>query len=112
MTLFVRLLTDQDKQYSLMCAVNSFRRGESQNNFYQVAPEDFSEIPGSSFAYWVTKNIRKAFSSFPGFSTGRTTACITNPAGDDKRYIRVWWEVKNSTRPNLSWRPIAKGGTR
>lgn len=111
MTLFVRLLTDQDKQHSLMSAVNSFRRGETQSNFYEVAPEDFSEIPGSSFAYWVTKNIRKAFSSFPGFSTGRTTACITNPAGDDKRYIRVWWEVKNSTRPDLSWRPIVKGGS-
>lgn len=111
MTLFVRLLADQDKQDSLMCAVNSFRLGESQSNFYQVAPEEFSEIPGSSFAYWVTKNIRKAFRSFPGFSTGRTTACITNPAGDDKRFIRVWWEVKNSTRPNLSWRPIAKGGS-
>ena len=110
MTLFVRLLADQDKQDSLMCAVQSFRRGESQSNFYQVAPEEFSEIPGSSFAYWVTKNIRKAFCSFPGFSTGRTTACITNPAGDDKRYIRVWWEVKNPTQPNLSWRPIAKGG--
>ena len=111
MTLFVRLLADRDKQQALLAAVDSFRRGESKSNFYEVAPEEFSEIPGSSFAYWVTKNIRKAFSSFPAFSTGRTTACITNPAGDDKRYIRAWWEVKPSATPNLSWRPIAKGGS-
>jgi hypothetical protein len=111
MTLFVRLLADQDKQQALLAAVDSFQRGESRSNFYEVAPEDFSEIPGSSFAYWVTKNIRKAFSSFPAFSSGRTTACITNPAGDDKRYIRTWWEVRQSQRPNLSWQPIAKGGS-
>jgi len=111
MTLFIRLLADQDKQQAIFAAVGSFRRGESRSNFYEVAPEEFSEIPGSSFAYWVTKNIRKAFSAFPAFSSGRTTACITNPAGDDKRYIRTWWEVTPSLRPNLSWRPIAKGGS-
>lgn len=110
MTLFIRLLADQDKQQALFAAVDSFRRGETRSNFYEVAPEDFSDIPGSSFAYWVTKNIRNAFTAFSAFSTGRTNACITNPAGDDKRYIRAWWEVNPSLRPNLSWRPIAKGG--
>jgi hypothetical protein len=111
MTLFLRLLSDQDKRSALASAVEAFRNGKIQSNFYYVAPEAFKEIPGSSFAYWVGENVRGAFSKFPSFSSGRTTACITNPAGDDKRYIRTWWEVNKSNSPSLSWRPIAKGGS-
>jgi hypothetical protein len=111
MTLFLRLLSDHDKNAALSTAVEAFRNGRRQRNFYFVAPEAFKEIPGSSFAYWVGENVRRAFSVFPAFSSGRTTACITNPAGDDNRYIRTWWEVNKSSSKRLSWRPIAKGGS-
>lgn len=111
MTLFMQLLSEKDKQTALLHVVDGCRRGETVQDVYDVEPEGFLDIPGSSFAYWITDNVRNAFSLFPGFSTGRTIACITNPAGDDTRYLRSWWEVGVPTNAILSWKPIAKGGS-
>lgn len=111
MTLFIRLLASQDKKSALEEAVFGFRCGQPSAGMYVVRPEEFKEIPGASFAYWISENVRGAFSRFPAFSNGRTSACITNPAGDDNRYIRAWWEVDKPSLECLAWKPIAKGGS-
>lgn len=111
MTIFIRLLSSHEKQSALINEVENFRGGKQTQNLFDVVPKGLSEIPGSPFAYWITSNIRNSFSRFPRFSSERTTACITNPAGNDNmRYLRAWWEVDTPSNIALSWRPIAKGG--
>lgn len=110
MTIFMRLLSAEDKQRALLEKIACLNSGHKVEDCFDVDPISFKDIPGSSFAYWVSENVRKTFVKFPQFSSGRTYACITNPAGDDTRYMRVWWEVDNDGARRFSWKPIAKGG--
>lgn len=110
MTLFLRLLSADDKQEELLNRISKLKSGAEVDGCFDVDPVSFKDIPGSSFAYWVSENVRKSFVKFPHFSSGRTYACITNPAGDDTRYMRAWWEVGADSSRRFSWKPIAKGG--
>jgi hypothetical protein len=110
MTTFFRLIGHEEKASGLLESVEAIRSKQFRAHIFKVDPESFKKIPGSPFAYWITKGIIEAFSSFPAFSSGRTLACKTNPAGDDFRFIRLWWEVRNSLKRNLTWVPLAKGG--
>jgi hypothetical protein len=110
MTLFLRLLSAEDKQKQLLNRISKLRSGAVIEGCFDVDPVSFKDIPGSSFAYWISENVRKSFVRFPHFSSGRTYACITNPAGDDNRYMRAWWEVRSDSLRRFSWKPIAKGG--
>lgn len=110
MTLFLRLLSADDKQEELKNRISKLKSGAKVDGCFDVNPVSFKDIPGSSFAYWVSENVRNSFAKFPHFSSGRTYACITNPAGDDTRYMRAWWEVVTDSSRRYSWKPIAKGG--
>ncbi|MCU9849314.1 BREX-1 system adenine-specific DNA-methyltransferase PglX [Defluviimonas sp. WL0024] len=110
MTLFLRLLSAEDKQEQLQSRISKLKSGADVEGCFDVDPVSFKDIPGSSFAYWVSENVRKSFVNFPHFSSGRTYACITNPAGNDTRYMRAWWEVRSDGSRRFSWKPIAKGG--
>ena len=68
---------------------------------------EFSLIPGSPIAYWVSDQFRRAF-SFPRLGailfpkTGLTT-------GDNETYLRLWFEVSNRKIGN-KWFYLNKGG--
>ena len=63
--------------------------------FYRASANDFEKIPGSSIAYWVSKNTIKAFEAF------RSLHEIAAPraglaTGDNTIFQRSWHEVKQS----------------
>lgn len=90
------------------------------NRFAQVASGNFSKIPGSPVAYWVSK---KMLQSFTGdnldnelvFKQGMTTT-------DNEKYLREWFEVEQnkigfqitsreeSIQSGCKWFPYQKGG--
>ena len=89
---------------------------------YTASAHNFSKIPGSPIAYWVSKNFvknynNKAVSNYAQVITGMTI-------GDNNKYLRFWYELNFSTiafgkrsmnEINLSrtkWIPYSKGGTR
>lgn len=89
--------------------------------FYEATAADFSKIPGSPIAYWVSKNMLLAFDAGVSLSTIATprTGIMT---GDNGRFLRLWWEVINY-RINIvansaedaqqsckKWFPYNKGG--
>lgn len=89
--------------------------------FYQTDENNFSKIPGSPIAYWVSDNMLKVYDlgkilgeiAFP--KTGMTT-------GDNNRFLRFWYEVglfkvnfnSNSSveakKSQKKWFPYCKGG--
>lgn len=92
----------------------------SEEHRFTAIQENFSKIPGSPVAYWVSENFIKAFENTRlediseirlGFATG-----------DNDRFLRFWYEVAlNSTGYNISsrdesiiskkkWFPMNKGG--
>lgn len=64
------------------------------NRFSQVATDNFSKIPGSPMAYWISKQLMNTFEhpsieNYVLFRQGMATS-------DNNRFLRLWHEVKES----------------
>lgn len=91
------------------------------NRFAQVGTSNFSKIPGSPVAYWVSDAVYNAYQNYP--SLGSIAAPRKgNSTSDNNRFLRLWYEVDNN-RMNLGqtrihipdtllkrWYPYNKGG--
>ena len=91
-----------------------------RNRFAQVSSVNFSKIPGSPVAYWVSENFVRAFENKNVSDYG--FAGIGMRTGDNNRFLRLWYEVnitnlfigcKSVEEQILSktrWIPYNKGG--
>ena len=107
MTVFLRLLEDEDKNASLLAVSQLLRSSSKNNQTFDVSPEAFLAVPGAPFAYWVSDNIRSFFKKFPSFENDSRNARIGLQTGDDFRFFRIFWEPRCG---NTHWRGIATGG--
>lgn len=90
------------------------------DNAYNITKTNFSKIPGSPIAYWVSENMLNAFSN-------KMLSMIANPkvglqTGENNRFLREWYEVdihntmlnsssrEKSLNSNAKWYPYNKGG--
>lgn len=91
------------------------------NRFAQTSAANFSKIPGSPVAYWVSEKLLKAFDL--GKSLGDLALARNGmKTGDNGRFLRIWWEIvshklnlqaENSEQAlssHAKWFPYNKGG--
>ena len=76
----------------------------SRKNRYVTQQSNFSKIPGSPVAYWVSKNVQYAY------QLGKKINSIATvfeglKTRDNERFLRLWFEVNNT-----KWVHYAKGG--
>lgn len=89
--------------------------------FYETSATNFSKIPGSPIAYWVSEKLLKAFDL--GKSLGDLALARNGmKTGDNGRFLRIWWEIisnkinlqaENSAQAlssHAKWFPYNKGG--
>lgn len=107
MSLFLRLLGEEDKGGALLEAVRSVAAGETDPRVFEVHPASFEQVPGAPFAYWVSPKLLRLFHRLG--SLGYETKCGMGTL-DDFRFLQVWWESVPAVA-HLSWRDYAKGGT-
>lgn len=127
MTVFLRLLAEDDKPRALLEACSLQRAvggGESAAdgcppppadgkpqaaNVFEVDPKAFAQVPGSPFAYWVSDRLRELFFQTPPFESTETDRVARIGAGtnDDFRFLRLWFEVQADQE---AWPSLAKGG--
>ena len=91
-----------------------------ENRFAQTSTDNFSKIPGSPVAYWVSENFTALFA-------GKTIrdiafAGIGMRTGDNDRFLRFWHEIERNKmyyscanaeealRVHAKWIPYNKGG--
>lgn len=107
-------LVDSTSQYDKEIM---FLNGENQ---YKVSQNNFLKIPGSTMAYWVSKQIIK------DFEIGKRLGEISKPrqgmaTTNNNRFLRLWHEVEinnigfnltsiEETVRNEKWYPYNKGG--
>ena len=89
-------------------------------NRYAADQSNFSKIPGSPVAYWVSQNILNAFGN-------KTLGMIANPkvglqTGENNRFTRLWYEILfdnfkvdahsgiDALNSKKKWFPYNKGG--
>jgi hypothetical protein len=112
MTIFFRLISEKNKEKSLQESCSAIQKKAENERIFEVSPDSFLAIPGAPFAYWVSDYVRNSFARMPSLDGPDRIARVTNPAGDDTRFIRAWWEVSNDelTRP-YRWVDFSKGGS-
>lgn len=92
----------------------------SGNRFAQVSTDNFSKIPGSPVAYWLSK---KMIGTFSQNTLGKVLTTREGMAtADNDRFLRLWYEIifsrikfgcknqANATESNAKWFPYNKGG--
>jgi hypothetical protein len=127
--LFLRLLPYDDKSATLTDSIKAAGEGCTLNTVVHIVnPTSFSQIPGSTFAYWVSNKVLRLFTKLPKFESEKRSIHVGLQTSDDFRFVRLWWEVSPqttsmSTRETISekyrqqtfqgkyWIPLAKGGT-
>jgi hypothetical protein len=104
MTLFIRAVAADDKAAALKLAIS----GNSPERF---TPEldQFSELPGTPFAYWVGAGVRDTFNRFPTVEGDGRAVRVGLQTSDDFRFVRAVWEIDPNKRGS-KWFPFAKGG--
>ena len=117
--LFFRLLSHDDKAAALAEAVAALREGHTLNPVtYAVDPDSLRQVPGSSFAYWVSEHIRRLFTDLSRLESEGRDAQSGASTMNDFRFLRAWWEVdaqtlareRTQTLNGGRWVPLAKGG--
>ena len=78
--------------------------------YYEQSTDDFSKIPGSPVAYWVSKSVYRAFDNEKigeyAISDGQTKT------GNNDKYLRMLWEVPAlKIGKGKRWVLHAKGGS-
>lgn len=107
MSIFLRLLDKPEKAQYLPSACDNFRNARPDSCIFEVAPEDFSALPGKPFSYWVGNAVRNVFLKNRSFEFADRTARAGLCTGDDTRFVRLNWEVLGDSN---KWRHFAKGG--
>ncbi|MEG1314008.1 MAG: DUF4364 family protein, partial [Bacilli bacterium] len=111
-SMYVRLVNFPNSTLKSYEIVNS-------NNAYYVENEKFDLIPGATFAYWISENLRDMFKS--DSISKIAEARIGLVPGNIEKYMRRWQEVDYSkigfmctrevaSKSNLKWFPYNKGG--
>lgn len=76
--------------------------------YYETSAENFSKIPGSPIAYWVSKNLINDFEI--GISLNKIAPTKKGMfTGDNNLFLRMWFEIDYSKLFNI-YKPYNKGG--
>lgn len=78
------------------------------NRFSQVATDNFSKIPGSPVAYWVSTHHFALFAENP-LLIDVMDICQGMKTADNNRFLRLWHEIAIN-KMNAKWFPYNKGG--
>ena len=112
-SIFFRLLKTpiDDKGVVLASQVAELNATGEAEEAYTLDPVDFSQIPGSPFAYWVEDPIRRLFVKLPAVESAGRAVRVGDHPGSHDRYVRLFWEVPAAERSKTrQWLPYQKGG--
>lgn len=100
-------------EYSRLVDVNGEAEKEklylSHEKIYLATQENFSKIPGSPVAYWVSENFVRAFENEILYQYSISPS--QNVTGNNNRFVRKFWELEKSKIGGKDdWIFYAKGG--
>ena len=100
----IRAVGVEDKAAAIKAAI----QGDTRETFF-AKMEQFAELPGSPFAYWIGQGVRETFKAFPSVEGGDRAVRVGLQTSDDFRFLRAIWEVPAGDWRS-KWYPFAKGG--
>lgn len=90
MTIFFRLLDAEDKGTALQEAIAALPQNPTPEAF-TVNPESFEQVPKSPFAYWVSNEVKNAFSKLKCLESKEPECKATQgiSTANDTRFARI-----------------------
>ena len=88
---------------------------ERKNEHSNIPQTNFSNIPGSPIAYWVSEQVLKSYLYDKLNQTSDLKQGLAT--GDNNRFLRLWSEVEiqkigfDGPQAEIKWFPCVKGGT-
>jgi hypothetical protein len=107
-TIFIRAIEATDKAQVIRQAIQESAEAMGLTRF-EVDPREFTAIPRTPFAYWVSDRVRRMFVELPPFEGEGRTAKQGLATANDFRFVRLWTEVA-ADKLGSRWYPFAKGG--
>jgi hypothetical protein len=110
----IRALADEDKCATLFAGSQL----SSHDNVFVCDPGTFQGVPGTPFAYWVSRSFLTISTRFKSFEPNFGYVRVGVQTDNDPRFMRVWWEVNPvhvstpSSDESLArdgWAPFLKG---
>ena len=113
-----RVLHDVDKGNVLTRLTSSVGRGDLDRQAFLLDSDEFRQVPGSPFAYWVGRGVRRLFAEVAPFEINGRKASGGIGTTDDFRFIRCWWEIppvyfvssRDRALAENAFVPITQGG--
>ncbi len=84
-------------------------KGNDEKNLYQVGQKNFDKVPGGLIAYWASQTIFEIFEN-KKISDYVLKICKGGFTGNNKKYLRLWYEVCFTKVGNI-WNKYSKGGS-
>ncbi|MED4407011.1 BREX-1 system adenine-specific DNA-methyltransferase PglX, partial [Heyndrickxia coagulans] len=106
--IYVRLINEKTASEKREKAIESVVK-KLLNYYYLFDQGNFSKIPGSPIAYWVSEQFINNFTDCKNVDELSTAMVSGNKTAKNEKYLRFIWEVSN-TKINKKWVPYAKGG--
>lgn len=109
---FIRLIGLKGGDLELSEYTKIAVRNRLRKFFYEASSSDFSKIPSSPIAYWVSQKLVENFSNSISNIRTLSQAEGKNVTTDNSKYTRFWWEVWSNDFGGKSkkWFPFATGG--
>ena len=76
--------------------------------FYETVATNFSKIPGSPIAYWVSKQVINTFNN--DFICDYAISNGQNITGNNNKFLRLFWEIEYTKINKKYWAKCARGG--
>jgi len=115
-TIFFRLLEADDKEHALTGEIAATRSEGSGSATYRVHQDTFKMMPGATFGYWASDDVRGIFSRLKPLEADSRRVRVGLQTSDDFRFVRAVWEVDPDAVVRADndrvgrWAPFAKGG--
>ena len=96
-TPFIRLLTDQEKESTLLEEISKLNIGGKGSKTFLIEQSQLLALNGSPFVYWINSHIASTLSSFKELDPEAASIRVGLQTGADFRFLRLWWEVSEDS---------------
>lgn len=93
--LFFRSLVSQNKPENLLESIRLANRGVGGPDYFRRRTVQFSIFEDCPYVYWIDESVARKLSQHPTIDPVACSIRVGLQTGDDYRFLRLWWEVKD-----------------
>jgi hypothetical protein len=107
---YFRIDSGQDQESQFLETLNEIKSRKKAARYFLVSKQTFDVLPDGQFLYWAPSRIVELLSDSHRLDPTVADVRVGLQTGDDKRFVRQFWEVLPQIGDKQKWVPFAKGG--